>query len=149
GNLRRHKSVVILTTAMVMVSLAVAVYYVIGSKVANQPTSNAPIDSIAVLPFDNAAQDPNAEYLSDGITQSLINRLSLLSNLKVMSSSSVFRYKGKVQDAQKVGSDLNVRAVLTGNVKQIGNQLVITVSLDDTKDNRHLWGEQYVRKLAD
>jgi TolB-like protein len=107
------------------------------------------IDSIAVLPFANAAQDPNAEYLSDGITESLINRLSLLSNLKVMSSSSVFRYKGKEQDAQKVGNELNVRAVLTGSVKHIGDQLVITVRLDDAQNNQHIWGEQYVRKFAD
>jgi len=116
----------------------------------NQPqTSDAPIDSIAVLPFENAARDASAEYLSDGITENLINRLSQLSNLKVMSSSSVFRYKGKEQDAQKVGGELNVRAVLTGSVKQIGDRLIINVSLDDAKDNRRIWGEQYVRKFAD
>ncbi len=108
-----------------------------------------PIDSIAVLPFENAAQDANAEYLSDGITESLINRLSQLSNLKVMSRSSVFHYKGKEQDANKVGGELNVRAVLTGSVKQIGDQLVITVRLEDAGNNQHIWGEQYVRKFAD
>lgn len=108
-----------------------------------------PIDSIAVLPFENASQDPNVEYLSDGITESLINGLSQLSNLKVMSRSSGFRYKGKEQDAQRVGSELNVRAVLTGSVKQIGDQLVITVRLDDAQNNQHIWGEQYVRKFAD
>ncbi|MDQ3063381.1 MAG: tetratricopeptide repeat protein, partial [Acidobacteriota bacterium] len=116
-----------------------------------QPTNAAvasPIDSIAVLPFENAVQDANAEYLSDGITESLINRLSQLSNLKVMSRSSVFRYKGKEQDATKVGGELNVRAVLTGSVKQIGDQLVINVSLDDAQTNQHIWGEQYVRKFA-
>jgi len=116
-----------------------------------QPTNAAasPIDSIAVLPFENAAQDANAEYLSDGITESLINRLSQLSNLKVMSRSAVFRYKGKEQDTNKVGNELNVRAVLTGSVKQIGDQLVITVRLDDAQTNQHIWGEQYVRKFAD
>jgi len=117
-----------------------------------QPTNAAvasPIDSIAVLPFENVAQDANAEYLSDGITESLINRLSQLSNLKVMSRSSVFRYKGKEQDTNKVGGELNVRAVLTGSVKQIGDQLVITVRLDDAQTNQHIWGEQYVRKFAD
>ncbi|HEX3100237.1 MAG TPA: winged helix-turn-helix domain-containing protein, partial [Pyrinomonadaceae bacterium] len=113
------------------------------------PTSAGPVDSIAILPFENAAQDPDVEYLSDGITESLINRLSQLSNLKVMSSSSVFRYKGKKEDTQKVGSDLNVRVVLTGGVKQIGDQLIVNVSLDDAKDNHHIWGEQYVRKFAD
>ena len=66
-----------------------------------------------------------------------------------MSRSSVFRYKGKEQDANKVGGELNVRAVLTGSVKQIGDQIVITVRLDDAQNNRHIWGEQYVRKFAD
>ena len=112
-------------------------------------TVASPIDSIAVLPFENVAQDANAEYLSDGITESLMNRLSQLSGLKVMSRSSVFRYKGKEQDANKVGGELNVRAVLTGSVKQIGDQIVITVRLDDAQNNQHIWGEQYVRKFAD
>ncbi len=94
-------------------------------------------------------RNSNAEYLSDGISESLINRLSLLSNLKVMSSGSVFRYKGKEQDAQKIGNELNVRAVLTGSVKQIGDQLIINVRLDDAKDNHRIWGNQYVRKFAD
>ena len=110
---------------------------------------NAPIESIAVLPFVNAAQDPNAEYLSDGLTESLINRLLSLSNLKVMSWGSVFQYKVEVQDPQKAGKELNVQAVLTGSVKQLGDQLVINVSLDDTKSGRHVWGEQYVRRFAD
>src|SRR5207248_6966127 len=71
------------------------------------------------------------------------------SGLKVMSSGAVFRYKAKQQDAQKVGSELNVRVVLTGSVKQIGDQLVINVSLDDARDDHRIWGEQYVRKFAD
>ena len=120
-----------------------AIYYFTRRNVSNKSTGNETIDSIAVLPFVNAAQDPNAEYLSDGITESLINRLSQLSGLKV------FRYKGKEQDAQKIGNELNVRVVLTGSVKQVGDQLVINVSLDDAKDNHHLWGEQYDRKVAD
>jgi TolB-like protein/DNA-binding winged helix-turn-helix (wHTH) protein/Flp pilus assembly protein TadD len=149
GSLKRHKLVVLLTLAALAAGVAAALYWFMRGKVTNQQVSNAPVDSIAVLPLENAAQDPNAEYLSDGITESLINRLSRLSSLKVMSSSSVFRYKGKRQDTQTVGSQLNVRAVLTGSVKQIGDQLVINVSLDDAKDNHHIWGEQYVRKFAD
>jgi DNA-binding winged helix-turn-helix (wHTH) protein/TolB-like protein/Tfp pilus assembly protein PilF len=135
--------------ALLIVGLVVAVYYFRRGHVANQPTSAPPIDSIAILPFENAAQDPNADYLSDGITGSLINRLSQLSNLRVMSGSSVFRYKGGKQDAQEIGSALNVRAVLTGNVKQVGDRFVINVSLDDVKDNHHIWGEQYVRQFSD
>jgi len=109
----------------------------------------SPINSIAILPFENVAQDVNAEYLSDGITESLINDLSQIQNLKVMSRNSVFRYKGKEQDASKVGGELDVQAVLTGSVKQIGDQIVIAVRLDDARNNQHIWGEQYVRKFTD
>jgi len=147
---QNYKIPLALFAGIIAVGLSVAVFfYFTRGNISNNQTSDAPIDSIAVLPFENAAQDANAEYLSDGITESLINRLSLLSNLKVMSSSSVFRYKGTKQDTQKIGNELNVRAVLTGSVKQIGDQLIINVRLDDAQNNRHLWGEQYVRKFAD
>jgi tetratricopeptide (TPR) repeat protein len=78
-----------------------------------------------------------------------MNSLSQLPNLKVMSRNTTFRYKGKEQDAQKVGRELNVRAVLTGKVQQVGDQVVINVSLDDAVDSHHIWGEQYVRKFTD
>jgi serine/threonine-protein kinase len=111
--------------------------------------NSAAIESIAVLPFVNASQDPNADYLSDGIPESLMDSLSQLANLKVMSRNTSFRYKGREQDVQKVGKELNVRAVLTGSVKQVGDQIVINVSLDDALDSHHIWGEQYARKFAD
>ena len=107
------------------------------------------IDSIAVLPFVNASGDPNMEYLSDGLAESLMDSLSQLPNLKVMSRNTSFRYKGKDQDAEKVGKDLNVRAVLTGSLKQIGDEIVIGVSLDDALDSHHIWGSQYDRKVSD
>ena len=148
SEIRTHK-LVAMAALLVFAAGGAALYYSTRVRVSNTPTSNVTIDSIAVLPFVNTAQDPNAEYFSDGITESLINHLSQLSGLKVMSSGSVFRYKGKQQDAQKVGNELNVRVVLTGSVKQLGDQLVINVSLDDVKDNHRIWGEQYVRKFAD
>jgi eukaryotic-like serine/threonine-protein kinase len=107
------------------------------------------IDSIAVLPFENASADPNAEYLSDGITESLISSLSHLPKLRVMARSTVFRYKGQVLDAQKVGRDLNTRTVLTGRVVQRGDALIIGTELVDVENGWRLWGEQYNRKLAD
>ncbi len=107
------------------------------------------IDSLAVLPFVNANADPNAEYLSDGITESLINSLSQLPNLKVMSRDSVFRYKGKETDAQTVGRDLGVRAIFKGRITQRGDTLNISAELIDARDNRHIWGQRYDRKLAD
>jgi eukaryotic-like serine/threonine-protein kinase len=107
------------------------------------------IDSIAVLPLANASNDPNTEYLSDGITEGIINKLSQLPKLKVMARSTMFRYKNKGIDAQSVGRELRVRAVLTGVVKTIGNRLQISVELVDSLDGAQLWGETYNRELAD
>ena len=110
--------------------------------------SQARIESIAVLPFANLSNDPKTEYLSDGITESLINSLSQLPNLAVMSRNTVFRYKGQATDLQKVGRDLHVRAILTGRLIQTGDELMISVSLEDVENSRQLWGEQYNRKLS-
>src|SRR5437588_473839 len=110
--------------------------------------SQARIESIAVLPFANLSNDPKTEYLSDGITESLINSLSQLPNLAVMSRNTVFRYKGQATDLQKVGRDLHVRAILTGRLIQTGDDLTISVNLEDVTNNRQIWGEQYNRKLS-
>ncbi|MDP9194539.1 MAG: protein kinase [Acidobacteriota bacterium] len=107
------------------------------------------IDSIAVLPLANASNDPNTEYLSDGITEGIINKLSQLPKLKVMARSTVFRYKNREVDAQSVGRELRVRAVLTGVVKHVGERLQISVELVDSHDGAQLWGETYTRDLAD
>lgn len=107
------------------------------------------IDSLAVLPLSNASSDANAEYLSDGITESLIYSLSQLPKLRVMARSTVFRYKGKEVDPQEVGRELNVRGLLTGRVLVLGDRLVIKTELVDATDGSLLWGEQYSRPLAD
>jgi TolB-like protein/DNA-binding winged helix-turn-helix (wHTH) protein/Tfp pilus assembly protein PilF len=107
------------------------------------------IDSVAVLPFVNAGTDPDAEYLSDGIPETLIGQLSQIPRLKVMARSTVLRYKGANVDPQKVGRELNVRAVLTGRVLQRGEMLTISMELMDVRDGSQLWGKQYNRKLAD
>ncbi len=112
---------------------------------------NAPrtINAVAVLPFANVGGDPGAEWLSDGITESLINSLSPAAGLKVMSRNSVFRYKGKDVDPSEVGRALGVGAVLAGQVTQRGEDLLVSVELIDVRDNTHLWGEKYSRKLSD
>jgi len=107
------------------------------------------IESIAVLPIRNASNDPNADYLSDGITEGIINKLSQLPKLKVMARSTVFRYKGRDVDAQAVGRELRVRAALSGRLHEIGDRLIINVELVDCTDGSHLWGEQYNHPLAD
>src|SRR5271156_1976806 len=107
------------------------------------------IDSLAVLPFENASRDPEYEYLSDGITASLINILATVPNLRVMAQSTVFRFKGHEIDPQAVGRDLNVRAVLTGRIMQSGGSLRIGTELVDVATGSRLWGAQYDRKSGD
>ena len=108
----------------------------------NRPPSTATqIDSIAVLPFINESGDMDVEYLSDGMTVSLINSLSQLPNLAVKARSTAFRYKGKESDPQKVGSELNVQAVLSGRMAQRGDNLTLSLDLVDTRTGNQLWGE--------
>ena len=113
------------------------------------PKTEVAIESIAVLPFVNPNNDPNTEYLSDGIPEGIINSLSQLANLKVMSRNSVFHYKGKDVNAQTVAKELNVQAVLTGRVTQRGDALSISVELINAQDNTQIWGQQYNRYLTD
>ncbi len=119
------------------------------SPAARRSRSRKTIDSLAILPLANSSDDPDTEYLADGITESIINNLSQLPKLRVMARSTVFRYKGKEIDPKEAGHDLGVRAVLAGRMFQRGDTLIIKVELVDTSDGSHLWGEQYNRKLAD
>jgi serine/threonine protein kinase/Tfp pilus assembly protein PilF len=141
---KRAKRAALAIGALVSLALLIVagIYFVSGR-------SGGGIDSIAVLPFVNASADPNAEYLSDGVTESLINTLSELPHLTVMSRSSVLRYAGRDIDPQTAGRDLKVQAVLTGRVVQRGDGLFISVELVDVKNNSHIWGEEYSRKLAE
>jgi len=107
------------------------------------------INSVAVLPFTNVSGDKSIEYLTDGITEGIINRLSQLPSLKVISRNSAFHFKGKEIDLQKVRDELNVEAVVMGRVLNQGDNLSISVELVNARDNAQLWGQQYNRKVAD
>jgi TolB-like protein/Tfp pilus assembly protein PilF len=107
------------------------------------------IHSIAVMPFVNESGNPDVEYLSDGMTETLISSLSQLPNLNVKARSSVFRYKGKETNPQTIGSELNVQAILNGHVVQRGDQLLLSLELIDAQTENVIWGEQYNRKQAD
>ncbi len=120
-----------------------------GNRRAGRSEKRKVIDSIAILPFENASSDPNAEYLSDGITESIINNLSQLPKLRVMARSTVFKFKGPGLDARHAGNELAVRAVLTGRVRQLGERLEIGVELVEVADGSQLWGERYSRSMAD
>ncbi len=107
----------------------------------------AQIDSIAVLPFEN--DDSGTEYLSDGLTESVINNLTRIPNLRVIGRNSVFRYKGRRTDSASVGKELNVRAILTGRIVQSGDNLIVSAELTDLENNEQIWGRQYNRRATD
>jgi TolB-like protein len=111
--------------------------------------SDSGIDSIAVLPFVNSTGDPNVEYLSDGVTEGIINSLSQLRQLRVMARSTVFHYRGRDTDPQKVGHDLKVRAVLTGTFVRHDNSVRVQAELVDVSNGSELWGEHYEKPLSD
>jgi serine/threonine protein kinase/Flp pilus assembly protein TadD len=135
------------------VALAIAVSLLVigaaGLGIYLKTSTTGQIDSIVVLPLENQSNDAGADYISDGITESISNSLARLPSLKVIPHSVAFHYKGKAMDVQKVGDALGVRAVLTGRVAQRADDLTIGVELDDVRNGKQLWGEQYNRKLAD
>jgi serine/threonine protein kinase/tetratricopeptide (TPR) repeat protein len=112
-------------------------------------TSEVAIESIAVLPFQNRSTEPDTEYLSDGLAESLIYRLSQLPNLRVSPTSSVFIYKDKQVDPIQIGNQLGVNAVLSGRIVQRGENITISAELVDVRHNKLLWGEQYERKMSE
>jgi TolB-like protein/Tfp pilus assembly protein PilF len=117
-----------------------------GSRLGRGPS---PIDSIAVLPFVNTSGDPNTDYLSDGISEGVTHSLSQLPHLRVMARTSVFHYRGTDIDPQKVGRELNVRAVLTGTLAKHGDVLRVEAELVDTTNGAELWGEKFDRPVSD
>src|SRR6478672_4581593 len=140
-NNRRHGFWIILAALLVVTTVAVYVVYVRRSTAGHE----VPITSIAVLPFANDTGDRNTEYLSDGITESLINRLSQLPSVKVIARSSAFKYKGTRADLKEVANDLGVQAILTGRVIQRGDDLSISAELVNATDKTQIWGERYDR----
>lgn len=141
----RFRAAILAVTALLVTAAVVAAVWHFRDRTDSRPT----IDSIAVLPFANSSKDPQNEYLSDGLTESIINSLSQLPELKVMSRSTVFRFKASDADAQNVGRQLNVRAVVSGRVSQIGDRLIVAAELVNTADGAQLWGEQYSRHMSD
>jgi TolB-like protein/DNA-binding winged helix-turn-helix (wHTH) protein/Tfp pilus assembly protein PilF len=121
----------------------------IGVGLSRFGSSRGPIYAIAVMPFGNTSGDPDAEYLSDGIAEGVIDKLSALSNVKVISRTSTFRYKKREIEPRKVARELGVQALVTGSLTQRGDDLWVSAELVDAREDRHLWGEEYSRKLAD
>ncbi len=146
SEIKRHKlgaitSLVVLIGLLTLGFLAYSRYVAAGDQKG--------IDSLAVLPFVNDTGDAEMEYLSDGLSESLINNLSQLPRLKVIARSSAFRYKGQTANPEEAARTLGVRSVLSGRVWRHGENLQISVELMDTRDRTHVWGEQYNRTGRD
>jgi TolB-like protein/predicted Ser/Thr protein kinase len=140
---KRGKLWVVLAACIAVIGLAaVGTWYLRSGKTAQ-------IDSIAVLPFTNGGGDANTDYLGDGITESLIGNLAHVPQLKVKSRNSVFRYKGKDVDVQKVGNDLGVSALVSGRVVPRGDAIEVSAEIVDVRDNTEIWGQHYSGKSAD
>ncbi len=145
GEIKKHKRGVAVGLLVLLAAVIGLGYWFFGNRAGN----NKQIESIAVLPFDNKSSDADTDYLSDGLAESLIYRLSQLPNLKVSPTSSVFRYKGKATDPQTIAKELGVDSVMTGRITQRGDNLTISVNLVDTRNGKSLWGEQYERKMSE
>ena len=137
----------VVVALIIVLGIAWAAYYFLYKPEA----ASAPIRSIAVLPFELSGAEPNSdeEYLSDGMTESILNSLTQLSDLRVIARSTVFRYKGKKPDPVVVGKELGVQTVLVGRLLQRGDSLMISTELMDVRDNKQIWGERYNRKMTD
>ena len=142
---KKHKLGVMVGSLLVVALLGVGLWFFYFRVSA----ANKTISSIAVLPFQNKSSDADTDYLSDGLAESLIYRLSQLPNLKVSPTSAVMRYKGKELDAQQIAKELGVQAVMSGRMIQRGENLSISVELVDAANNKIIWGEQHERKMSD
>ena len=144
----RSNKALLLAIAIVILAAVAIGGFVIAKKLSASKTASG-IESVAVLPFENTGGNADSEYLSDGLAESLIYRLSQVPNLKVTPRSSVFRYKGKAMDVEKIGTELGVDAVMSGRLIQRGDDLIISVDLIDIKNKKTLWGDQFQRKMSD
>ncbi len=142
--IKLRRKVIALTCILIVVLILAG----IGTRMIMRPNTEA-VDSVAILPFINEIQDEGMDYLSESFADMLISDLSRLSELKVISRNSISRYKGQEIDPIKVGSDLKVRAILTGKLYKAGNQLNLSVELTDTRDRSILWSEHYTQKTSD
>ena len=147
SGIKQHKLAALVSILILVAGIVGLVVYLRARS--SSSSSEVAIDSIAVLPFENKSADADADYLSDGLAESLIYRLSQFPNLKVSPTSLAFRYKGKDVDPIKVGNELGVSAVLLGRITQRGEQLTISAELVDVRNNKLLWGEQYDRKTSE
>lgn len=143
SEIKQHKGVAFVAVLLLIVIAASTGWYL------HARNTEVAIESVAVLPFENQNGNADTDYISDGLTDSIINSLTQLANLKVIARSSVFRYKAKPTDPLTAAKELGVRAVLTGRILQRGDNMTVSTELIDARDNKQIWGERYERKAAD
>ena len=136
-----HKFAAMIAAVLLLTITGVGGYFYFGNRTT--------VRSIAVLPFNNAGNNPDMEYLADGLSESLTNNLSPVPGLTVISRYSSFKYKSKEPDPQEVGKSLGVDAIVTGSVNKVGDNYLISIELIKASDRSHIWGKQYNRKAAD
>jgi TolB-like protein len=144
---KRRPKVLIAIAAVFLVCVIAVGYFIIRPYLSAKSTST--IESIAVLPFENASGNAELDYLSAGVSESVIDRLSQLPQLKVIARSSSFQYRGQNLDLKQIADALGVQALVTGRVVQRADGYVIRVDVTDVRENKQLWGENFVRKAAD
>jgi serine/threonine protein kinase/tetratricopeptide (TPR) repeat protein len=143
SGIKQHKRAALITL-LVLAGAAIGLFLFLRAR----PTKHA-IESVAVMPFVNESGNADIEYLSEGMTETLINSLSQIPNLSVKARSSVFRYKGRESDLRTVGKELGVQAILNGRLVMRGDQLTLNVELIDVQTENTIWGNRYERKLSD
>jgi TolB-like protein/DNA-binding winged helix-turn-helix (wHTH) protein/Tfp pilus assembly protein PilF len=144
GEIKRHRRGGAIALVFLIMAIGATAYFYYSAR-----GNKTEVHSIAILPFANMGANPDTEYLSDGLTESLINNLSRLSNLRVTARTTAFTFKGRSLDPRQAGRELGVDALLTGRVTQRGDTLSIQVDLINVADGSQLWGEHYQRKLSD
>lgn len=147
SEIKQHKrGFLAVLLVLLIAALGLGYWFYASRSVSND---SGQINSIAVLPFENGSSDPNLDYLSDGLSESLIDKLSQLPQLKVIARNSSFKYRGANVDVQDAANKLGVRAIVMGKIMRVGDNLTVRVEMTDAAENRQLWSEQYNRKAAD
>jgi serine/threonine-protein kinase len=139
----KRKPVIAVVAGFFMIMIVAVLWFTFGSG------SSGTIGSMVVLPFENVGNDPDLEYLSDGVTEGIINKVSRIPDLRVIPRSASFQFKGSGKDPKTIGEELGVDAVLSGRVVQRGDRLDLTLELIDVKEYSQLWGESYKRTMND
>jgi TolB-like protein/DNA-binding winged helix-turn-helix (wHTH) protein/Tfp pilus assembly protein PilF len=147
--IKRNPFAAFLVIGLLIAAIGLGYYFFAVKKTVITADASKPIESIAVLPFTNESGDANFDYLSDGLSESVIDRLAQLPQIKVIARSSSFKYRGIDLDLQEVANALGVEAIVTGRVAQRGDNLTIRVELIDVSDNRQLWSESYHRRVTE